>query len=99
MRIDVSGKHLDVTSAIEEYADSKCSKLPRYYNGVQSVEVVLEQPRHERFEVELRVDVEKHDTFVAHADGQDLYKCIDSSVDKMVRQLTDFKERLKNSKR
>lgn len=99
MRIDVTGKHLDVTPALSEYATSKCSRLPRFYDGVQQVHVVLDQTRHESFEVEVRVDVEHHDVFVARTDGDDLYRCIDLTVDKMVRQLTDFKERLKNVKR
>ncbi len=99
MRIDVIGKQLDVTPAMEEYADSKGAKLTRYYDGVQSVEVVIENPKNELFQVEFRVDVEKHETFVASAEGTDLYEAIDRSVDKMARQLTDFKDRLKNSKR
>jgi len=99
MRIEVIGRHLEVTPAIEEYATSKCAKLPRYYDGVQEIQVVLEKRRHDEFVAELRVDVEKHDDFVAKVDGRDLYECIDLSIDKMTRQLTDFKERLKNGKR
>jgi putative sigma-54 modulation protein len=99
MRIDVSGKHLDVTPALHEYASTKCGRLPKYYDGVQQVHVVLDQTRHEQFEVEVRVDVEHHDAFVARTDGDDLYRCIDLTVDKMVRQLSDFKDRLKNGKR
>jgi ribosome-associated translation inhibitor RaiA len=47
----------------------------------------------------LRVDSEKHDTFVASQAGPDVYECVDHSIDKMARQLTDFKEKLKNNKR
>jgi putative sigma-54 modulation protein len=99
MRIDVSGKHMDVTDAIREYAEKKCERLPRYYNGVQSIEVVLEQLPKDAFEVEFRVDVEKHDTFVARDRGEDVYGCIDVASDRMTRQLTDFKEKLKKAKR
>lgn len=100
MRIEVIGKHLEVTDAISQYAEQKCGRLPRYYDGVQEIDIVLEQrPKTDEFFVELRVDVEKHDTFVAKSTGQDVYECIDLSVDKMSRQLTDFKEKLKNSKR
>ncbi len=99
MRIDVTGKHMTVTPAIEDYAVQKSQRLPKYYDGVQQVRVILEElPKHE-FAVELCVDVERHDTFVAKAHTTDLYAAIDEGVDKMVRQLTDFKERLKNTKR
>jgi putative sigma-54 modulation protein len=100
MRIELTGKQLEVTPAIREYAESKCARLPKYYDGVQAIYVVLMQrPHHQEFEVEVRVDVEKHDDFIAHVTGADIYECIDLSIDKLTRQLTDFKERLKNSKR
>lgn len=99
MRIDVSGRQFEITPAIEQHAEKKCEKLPKYYDGVQSVEVVIEQLPHDQFKVELRVDVEKHDTFVATDEGPDLYQTIDSGADKMVRQLTDFKDRLRNTHR
>lgn len=99
MRIDVSGKQMDVTPAIQAHAEKKCEKLPKYYDGVQSIEVVVAQEPHEQFGVELRVDVEKHETFVAKDTGHDLYHTIDSTSEKMVRQLTDFKDKLRNNKR
>ncbi len=99
MRIEVSAKHMELTDAIREYADQKVAKLTRFYDGVQEIEVVFEQQRHGEFIVELRVDSEKHSTFVASQTGQDVYECVDHSIDKMARQLTDFKEKLKNNKR
>ncbi|MCA9311429.1 MAG: ribosome-associated translation inhibitor RaiA [Phycisphaerales bacterium] len=99
MRIEVTGKHLELTPAVTEYVEQKATKLPRYYDGVQEIDVILEKPRPEEFDVEVRVEVEKHDTFVARSSGHDVYHCIDAAVDKMSRQLTDFKEKLKNSKR
>ena len=43
-------------------------------------------------------DVEKHEDFIVRLTSHDLYEGIDLACDKMARQLTDFKERLKNSK-
>jgi putative sigma-54 modulation protein len=98
MRIEVIGKGMDVTDAIREYAEQKVDKLPRYYDGVQEIEVVLETNK-AVFLVEIKVESEKHDTFVAKMEGEDVYGCIDTATDKMQRQLRDFKEKLKNSKR
>lgn len=102
MRIEVIGKHMELTPAIVQYAEQKCLKLPRYFDGVQLISVLIEQSRanhRDEFHVEIRVDVEKHDDFVVNNVAQDLYATIDLSVDKMSRQLAEFKERLKNSKR
>lgn len=99
MRIEVRGRHLEVTPAIREYAEAKCGKLPRYYDGVQEIIVTLEKSaKHDEFTVEVIVDVEKHDDFVARLTSKDVYEAIDIATDKLTRQLTDFKERLKNSK-
>lgn len=98
MRIQVTAKHMDLTPAIQQYAEQKAGKLPRYYDGVQEIAVVIECPKNDQVEVEIRADVEKHSDFVAKANGQDVYECIDLAVDKVHRQLVDFKERLKNPK-
>lgn len=98
MRIQVTAKHMELTPAIQQYAEQKAGKLPRYYDGVQSITVVLERPKSDHVEVEIRADVEKHSDFVAKASGQDVYECIDLALDKVHRQLAEFKDRLKNPK-
>ncbi|MCL4740827.1 MAG: ribosome-associated translation inhibitor RaiA [Phycisphaerales bacterium] len=102
MRIDVVGRGVEVTDAIRTHAETKCAKLPRYFDGTQSVTLTLSRENHHRhaeFDAELVIDVEKHDNFVAHARDEDLYAAIDLVIDKAARQLTDFKERLKMGKR
>ena len=99
MRIDVVGLKFEVTDAIQEYAESKVQKLVRYFDGTQMITIRLSErdKRAGEFEVEIVADVEKHDDFVSTASGDDLYLTIDSAVQKMSRQLTDFKEKLKLS--
>ena len=102
MRIDVVGKKIEITDAILKYAEDKAAKLPRYFDGVQKIQFTLTQEDHHKtglFGAELVIDVEKHDDFVSHAKGPDLYAAIDEVVQKGVRQLSDFKERLKMGKR
>ncbi len=99
MRIEVTGRHMDLTEAIKSQVVEKAQRLPKYYDGVQEIDIVIEQVPSTGFHVELHVDSEKHDTFVARAEGTDMYGCLDACINKMTRQLTDFKEKLKNSKR
>ena len=40
MEIVVTGRHMDITPAIREYATEKVSKLPRYFDRIQSIEVI-----------------------------------------------------------
>ncbi|MGQ0627789.1 MAG: ribosome hibernation-promoting factor, HPF/YfiA family [Phycisphaerales bacterium] len=100
MRINVIGKHMNVTEAIRTYAEGKVSKLPKYFDLVQQIDVrIEEQPHKKGFHAEITVDVEHHEDFVANAEGPDLYACIDEATERAQRQLHDFKEKLKQGKR
>lgn len=98
MRIDVVGKHLEVTPAIQKYAESKTERLTKIFDGTQQIRVYLESPQGKKaeFHVEVAVDVVKHKDFIANATASDLYAAIDTAVDKAQRQLRDFKEKLRS---
>jgi putative sigma-54 modulation protein len=101
MRIDVVGKNLDITEALKTFATEKAGKLVKHFDdGVQQIVVRLDALAHKKgFHAEITVDVIKHEDFVANATHADLYAAIDEAVEKAARQLTDFKERLKQNKR
>jgi len=98
MDIIVTGKQFEITDAIRDYATDKVGKLPRYYDRVAELEVVISKPDSHEFEVEIIAHVDHHDNFVARRRHQDVYACIDEVTDKMTRQLKDHKERLRNRK-
>lgn len=97
MRINVVGRHIEVTDAIREHAEQKGAKLERYLDLIQEITFTIEQEVASKdiFRVEAVVDVEHHNDFVAHAEGSDIYRLVDEVVHKATRQLTDFKEKLK----
>lgn len=95
MRIDVVGRHFEVSDAIRAHAESKGSKLTRYFDKTQLITFTVEKESSVEYKVECIVDVEGHNDFVATARGEDVYGVIEESVHKATRQLTDHKERLK----
>ncbi len=102
MRIEVVGRSVEITDPIREHAEQKLGKLPKYFDGTQQITLTLAHQNHhgrDEYEAEVVVDVEKHDNIVSHAKGDDIYALIESVAQKSTRQLTDFKERLKNGKR
>lgn len=101
MRIEVIGKHMVITPAIREFTEGKSARLPKHFEGnVQLITWRVEERAHGKgFQVEVVVDAEHHDDFVATAEGPSLYAAIDEATDKAARQLTAFKERLKQNKR
>jgi putative sigma-54 modulation protein len=97
MRIDVTGKGVEVTAALKQYAEGKASKLQKF-ERVQQIRMTLQKKKvdhHDSFEAELVLDVERHDDFVSHAGADDLYAAIDLVVDKGERQLRDWKDQVK----
>ncbi len=100
MRIDVVGRQFEVTDAIRAHVEAKARKLVRFFDGTQLITCTISKPDGDHlFRVEFVVDVEKHENFVAHAEGEDLYAAVDKAESRSQRQLTDFKEKLKVNKR
>lgn len=98
MRIDVIGRNLDITDAIRDRAESKAAKLHRYSDQIQQITVRVEKldtQQHGQFGVEIIVDVERRDDFIASEKSQDVYQAIDTAVDRAARQLRDYNEKLK----
>ena len=97
MQINVKGKHLEITEAIEAYVTKKCERLVRYFDKVLSIDCVIEKES-KGFHVEFIVDVEHHDDFIVNYRDEDLYAAIDLAIDREARQLVEHNNRLKDHK-
>ena len=97
MIVTISGRHMDVTEALKQYAEQKAGKLSKYYDRIQEIEVILDASK-DSTGVEMIVNAEHNAMFIAHHGGGDAYAGIDGCVDKLERQLTDHKEKLRNRK-
>lgn len=97
MIVTISGRHMEVTEALKQYAEQKANKLSKYYDLIQEIEVIMDAHK-DSTRVEIIVNAEHNGMFIAHHDQGDAYACIDGCVDKLERQLTDHKERHRNRK-
>lgn len=91
MHIDLTGHHMDVTTALREYVTEKMQRLERHFDHVTSTHVVLgvEKLRH-KAEATIHLNGSK---LFADSTRQDMYAAIDSLVDKLDRQVKKYKER------
>jgi putative sigma-54 modulation protein len=97
MRITVSGRHTEIPERLKSYAQDKASKLERFFDRVQTVEVVFDQEaNHHSCEVIAKAD--HHTTFIAKEQHADAFAALDASVRDLERQLSRHKERLRNRK-
>ena len=97
MLIRITGKHVDITPAIRERVEEKIGKLPRYFDSLSQIDVVIEAAE-SRQSVELVAYAEHYAPLVAKETGHDIYTCIDMAVHKMERQLNKVKERQREHK-
>ncbi|MBT8485953.1 MAG: ribosome-associated translation inhibitor RaiA [Phycisphaerales bacterium] len=97
MDVRISSKHMDLTPPIEEYAERKLEKLPRVFDRIQNLEMVVDKARN-GYVLEIIANVAHHEPFVATSEDADLYACIDLGVDRLLRQLRDHKSKLRDNK-
>lgn len=97
MIVTVSSRHMEVTPALKAYAEQKANKLLKYYDRIQEIEVVINAEK-DAIHVEMIVNAEHNDKFIAHHGEGDAYACIDECAGKLERQLTEHKKKFRNRK-
>lgn len=99
MLFTITGKHIEITDGMRSHAAEKTSKLPRYYNIINQIEVVVDgSDGGGNVGVEIIARGEHRKVFVVTERGTDAYACIDTAVHKLERQLREAKEKERNHK-
>lgn len=98
MHITISAKHMELTQPIRDYIERKMARLPHFFNRLQEIRVIIERVPH-GYHVEVVSDVEHHKDFVANSEHRDLYACVDLVSDRAVRQLHEWKDRIRGAKK
>jgi putative sigma-54 modulation protein len=92
MNIIVTGRHLEITPALRDYAEKKIKRFDRYMSNISEAIVTLsvEKYRH-KVEVLLKVN-----GVLIQAEGitGEVYSSIDEVVEKLERQIKKYKEKL-----
>jgi putative sigma-54 modulation protein len=95
---NITGRHVDITDAVRAHAQEKASKLPRFYNSINQVEVLIDGNDGPNVSVEVIARAEHSNVFVVTERGTDVYTCIDLAIHKLERQLRRKKERQRDNK-
>jgi len=94
----ISSKHIEITEAIRKHAEEKASKLPKYYNSINQVEVIIDGSQGSSTSVEIIARAEHSKVFVGTQTGEDAYRCIDMAIHKLERQLRRAKSKERDNK-
>lgn len=98
MHVLITARQLTLKPQTKEYAEQKAGKLVKYYDLIQEIEVIIEQAERNGFHVEMIVNAEHRNMFVANARGPTIEACVDACHDKLERQLSEHKSRHRNRK-
>lgn len=94
MQINISGHHLDLTTAIRNYVNTKFERLERHHDRITSINAILSVDKLQQ-KAEATVHVSGAE-FHADSESEDLYAAIDLLTDKLDRQLIKHKEKLRS---
>lgn len=97
MQINYVGKNLSISENLQQYAEKKLSKLSRFFDHIENMEVVFSEEdwrdgsKRHRVEVTLEANGK---IIKASESNQDFRSSIDLVVDKLETQLKKFKEKM-----
>lgn len=99
MHITLSGHHLDLTEALEQYVHGKIGRIERHCdNAATSAHVILSVDTKLQHKAEATLHVAGQDLY-ADATKENMYAAIDSMADKIDRQVKKHLEKLQDKHR
>ncbi|MEM5794943.1 MAG: ribosome-associated translation inhibitor RaiA [Bacillota bacterium] len=93
MNINVRGKNIEITPALREHVEKRLRRVTRFFEDLREVYVILkvEKGRHI---VEVTIPLNGI-TLRGEESSPDMYASVDMVVDKLEKQLSKHKEKLK----
>jgi putative sigma-54 modulation protein len=92
--IQITGRHVEVTPAMKDYAMEKVSKLERFTNRILDVNVIMDiQKLDHRVEIILYTGGVK---MMSQANTTDMYVSIDQAFDKLEAQILRYKSKIQD---
>jgi len=90
----VTGRNVEVTDAMKNYAMEKISKIDRFTNRIINVNIIMDiQKLDHHVDIIVRIDNQK---IKVSAHTTDMYASIDMAVDKLTNQIRRHKERVRD---
>ena len=92
MQISVSGHHVQITEAIEQYIRKKLRRLEKHYQPIINSQVILTVDKNVQ-KAETRIHISGAEVF-AEAESNNLYTSIDNMVKKLDRKMIEMRRKL-----
>lgn len=99
MNIQVTTVHFTADQKLMDFVNKKVSKLDTYFDGIIGVEVILKVEKPETVNnkiAEIKLSIPGTDYLFAEKQADSFEESLDLAIDAIRRQLTKFKEKLKD---
>lgn len=97
MRIQVTGRNVNVTDELSRYAQEKIGKLEKYFDGIQDAQILFsEQKAVKVCEVTLKASGK---IIRAEYRGSEFMESVDFVAEKLERQIRKYKEKFRDRKK
>lgn len=97
MEISVTYRHLEPNENLKKYAEEKISRIKKYLDRGIKAEVVLAMEKR-RFIAEVNINADGIGFNGKEASNENLFTAIDLVVDKLMKQASRYKSKLKKKK-
>lgn len=94
MQLNITGHHIEITDAMREFITTKFTRLEQHFDRINQVHVVVRVEKIMQI-IEATLHINGGEIH-ASAESQDMYAATDSIIDKLTRQLTKHKDKLKH---
>jgi putative sigma-54 modulation protein len=92
MHLNITGRNMEVTPALRDYAEEKVGKIDKYLHKITSAHVILAVEKYRHI---AEVTIQAHGmTIKAQEETGDLYSSIDQVMDKIEIQARKLKDRI-----
>lgn len=94
MHLNITGQHVNITDALQEFVTTKFSKLEQFFDRINQIYIVMKVEKVKKI-AEATIHLNNGELH-ATAEADDMYAAIDDLlIDKLTRQLNKHKEKPK----
>ena len=92
MKLDLTGKNIEITPAIQDFAEKKVKKFDKFFDDDTIIHVTFSAKK-EKQQVDIRIEYRGR-TYLAEEDTYDVYAGIDLAIDKLLGQIRKEKTKM-----
>ncbi len=97
MKLDLTGRQIEITEGIQEFVERKIKKFDKFFDEDTIAHVTISAKK-EKQNMDIRIE-HKSKTYIAEIQTEDIYKGMDVLAEKLISQIRKEKTKIEKSRR